>query len=343
MEPSTVAPAPGQSDTITAPPPPVPADVAAVQSKNFSDFQEAKAAERVGKPMAPKAVEKATEPPTPKGPSKKDIEADERIRARVAEAVALKDREIADLRAKVAPPTEPAKQPEQPKRERFMSLEDFSKANPTATFEDYQEARDDWRDTQKERASRERAAVESLTRDLTERGKTFDQRMRSAVEKEPDLATKIPPAMAQAQGLDALPFSALSPSQQANAKFTNIVAEAAFRSEHPAELLKHLHAHPEDVERAGSQRSAVDALYVLAEINGRIGATSTTATGPTTPPAASAVSPSTVANLPPPPPTLNKPGSRVDPADAAFKRNDFASWQAIRVSERLAEMKGRTA
>lgn len=337
---------------VTVEPTTVSAAEAALSRGDVSAYHTARNAERTGKPLADVATEPAKEPTkepatavpvAAKGPKPKDVEADDRLRSRVAEAVTPLQTEIAQLRADLArarggnePPKAPA-QDTAPAKARFPSIAEWSEKHPDKSFDDYLEARDDFRDDHRASAQREQTAQSARIADLTKRSETFAGKLRAAAAADPDLKSKLPPDV-----LNARPLSALSPEEFKTATFANLVAEAGFRADNPAELFAYLHAHQDETARIAGMRPD-DALLALARIDGRIGAAAPPAAGPEqkpSPAAATAAAPSPISAAPPPAPILSRPGSVVDPKEAALARGDVTAYHRIRNQERIERARG---
>lgn len=355
MESPTVPAAPGQPAAPAPAPTPITttATSAAVDKSDFSAFREARQAERSGKPLADVAVTADPAPVAavpPKGPKPKDVEADDRLRTRVAEAVTPLQSEITRLTAEIARLSQPAapKAPgapvvETPAQEwkRLAALPDAPRLADFESVEEHAAAMSYFvaktlRDEERT-ADRAREAGTQVHQRLVEQDGKFGERMRAAVQADPDLKTKIPPIF---NNPDILPASALPPG--APITFANIVADVAFYSEAPADFLKHLKAHPADVESIGALPPA-QWHSALSRLDGRIGAAQTSpAAGqaPTPPAAPSAAAPSPISAAPPPAPTLSRPGSPVNAKEAAMARGDFAEYHRIRNTERRAAAQG---
>jgi hypothetical protein len=359
MDTPTVPVATGQPTAAEPVPQTVSAIDAALTRGDVPAFQEARRAEKDGKPLAdvatpakpatepvaaaPAADTKPAAPVVAKGPKPKDLEADERARARAAEIAAPLQSEIQRLNAELAklrPATEPAKAPAAAQTERFPSVEVWAAqpANEGKTFQDYLDARDDFRDALRETKSRTEQARTQHTQHLTEQDGKFGERMKAAIRDEPDLKSKIPAPFLDPQ---LVPASAVPPGQPIT--FAHIAADVAFYSDNPAGFLKYLHAHPDEVQAIGGLPQG-QWHSALSRIDGRIGATPTTpapgqaaATSPAADPAAA---PSPISAAPAPAQILSRPGSTVDAKEAALARGDVTTFHRLRNQERLAARQG---
>lgn len=346
MESPIAAPAaPAQPEPTTQ-----PATHAAVVNQSTSEYRAARNAERAGKPLP--AVPIAAEPDTPLAAaapappqlSRKERDqqdANDRTRKAVEAATADLRAELDRVKASVAAPrSAPATavaDPPAPAAEKFPTLDIWAEKNPGKTFDDYLDARDDFRTEQATKAAKVDQEFKTRSEDLTKRGQAFSSAMGEAIKAEPDLADKIPPAMRDPQA--SIPLSAMSPEQLKTAKFSNLVAEAAFRSANggsgkPAELLKYLHANQAEAVRIAGiaqQYGTFEALIALERIDERLAARATAA--PTAQP-----KPKTLTSAPAQQETLgHRPAEATDPKDAAVRRGDTRAYREARREERRAE------
>jgi hypothetical protein len=347
MESATATPAPAAP--VASPAPQTITAVDAAVSKTPSDYRAAKRAERAGNPLpavsvtpdpaaapAPDpATREAAPPPAPKTIKLTQDELNERTRRAVESA-------LADFKAKAATPPAVETQPAAPAppAEKFPTLDQWAEKNPGKTFDDYLDARDTHREEQRTKAEQVEKDFKARAEDLTTRGHVFSNAMGEAVKADPDLATKIPPAMRDPQ--KSVPLSALSPEQLKTATFSNLVAEAAFRSANggsgkPAELLKYLHAHQDETVLVAeiARRDGVDAaLGALAVIDRRLVAS---AAAPAPKP-----KPKTVTDAPAPLETLgSRPSEVTDPVTAAVRSGNTRAYRQLRRQERAANLIGR--
>lgn len=339
-----------------APPQPAPTDSAAPSaisaveaaiSKSPADYRaakrEAKRAELSGKPLPSVPVEAAPAPPAePAAPKHIKLTQDE-INERTRRAV---EASTADLRAEIdrlkrtTAPAEPVAQPQAPPPvapEKFPSLDVWAEKNPGKTFDDYLDARDDFRAEQTAKAQKVEQEFKTRSEELTKRGQAFAARVEAGKQADPDFANKIPPAMRDPK--QSIPLSALSADQLKTATFSNLVAEAAFRSEQPIELLKYLHSNQAEAVRiAGiaAERGTVEALIALERIDERIAAKSAAP-----PPPLASPKPKKITSAPAPQETLgNRPADLVDPETAAIKAGT-AAYRQFKREQRASQLIGR--
>jgi len=320
---------------------------AAVASGSTSAYREAKRAERAGKPLPSVSVETTPAPavaadaaPTPESKplSRKEREqqdANERTRKAVEAATADLRAELERVKASTAAPrseaTPPATAPTAPEPPKFPKLETWAAQpeNRGKSIDDYLDARDEFREQTRREAARIEQEFKGRADALTKLGQAFTNRMTEARAADPDLASKVPPAMRDP--VASTPLSAMTPDQLKTAKFSNLVAEAALRSERPAELLKHLHANQAETVRVAeiAQREGpAAALGALRWIDQQLASPAT----PMTP------KPKTLTSAPAPAETLGtRPAEAVDPKAAAIKRGDTRAYRQFKLQQKLAE------
>lgn len=356
MESVPAAPAVPAQSVAVAPPAPMQSAAEAAISKSPTEYRAARQAERAGKPLpdvpvaTPASSEdvKAAPAAAPAQPqlSKRQIEINERA-SRAVEAATTTLREenarlTRELAAKASAPAQPqvaapaaAEPPAPPVVEKFQSLQAWSEENPTKTIEDYMDERAAFNTAQTAKAAHVEEQFKRQAEDLTKRGQAFATRWQEAKAAEPDLASKIPPALADTSR-DTRPLSAFSAAELSKATFTNVVAEALFRSDRPAELAKHLHAHQDDAIRIAGLDGPVEQLIALAVLDGRL-SSSTPAARATTAPASP--KPKTLTDAPAPLETLGtRPAEAVDAETAAIKRGDTRSFRQIRREQRASNL-----
>lgn len=336
---------PAESTPVT-----ISATLDAASRGDFSAFDTASTAAQRGKPLP--SVE-ATEQAAPASPapaertlSKRQEEANNRTRAAVDAATADLRAELDRVKAQLsAPPARPVEQPAAPAApaaptvaewKRLASLPDAPKLADFESVEEHTAAMSFFIATtirsEEQATARERQTDESRAKFLTERGQEYGSRLSAAREADPDIVSKIAPAI-----MAARPLSGLSNGEHVT--FANLVAETGLFSEDPAGLYVHLTANPADAQRIAALPSQDAALRALAQLDGRLTAgRATAAPGPesrTAAPAAAAP-PSTITAAPPPPPTVTRAGSTADPQKAALARGDFGTFDRIEMEKKRA-------
>lgn len=339
MEAPTALPVAPPPPAAPAPSAPAPTpEQAAFEKKDFSAWQAAKKAGNTAPPPAPEAKAEPPAPAAPPPPKKITLTQDE-LNARTRRAVeeALKSAEQARTAAPPAPPTEQPKPPAPPPAEKFPSIEEWSKTHPEGTLNDYLDARDTFRDEQRATAARRDAETRGRLTEMKTRADSFRQNVQAAIAADPQFLNAIPEEI-----IAAKPFSALSREDihAGKATIANVAAEAALRSSDAARFLRHLKANPAEANRIG-QLSPGEWLVEFIALDRSLGVASAPAQpSPAAAPSQPAAPPSTITAAPPPPETLTRPSSVVDPEAAAFKGKNFAEWQQIQNAKRKAKFTG---
>lgn len=358
----SAAPAPAAAPVTTT----ISATRDAANTGDFSKFQEAHDAGARGETPArveavidPKADEpvprgtSTTPPPAAPPVSKRQQATNDAIRTAteraVADATAADKAEIARLQALIpkgdaaprreavapAAPAAPAS-PTVPEYRRIAALPDAPKiddvdADGKPVYESLGEhaaAMALFVNQTREQEARAKQSNEQHERHYGELSQQYGDRLREAAQAEPDLISKIPPAL-----VDAVPMSSLPRGSRAT--FANVVAEAGLQSENPARLYKHLHAH-QDQTLAIAKQHPSQWLSALNRLDGRLAGPVEPAPSLVAAEAPPAAVHSTVTAAPPPPPSLKRSGTSADPKAAALARGDFATFQKIDLQEKVA-------
>jgi hypothetical protein len=278
---------------------------------------------------------------------REQAEANDRVRKAVEAATTDLQREIAALRAKVTDPArrEPQAPPsaaatwqetiERPDaRTALLSEAEYFAKYPDAPYSAYARyatAHDRGRESL---VSQAREAQAAQARELEAKGKTYGERLAAAKAADPDIATKIPPAL-----LTARPISGMARDERGQptepVTFANVVAEVGLHSENPAALYTFLHANPAEADRISSLPPG-QAWNALLRLDGRLSGPGAIAT-PDPAAAAAAALPETVSAAPPPVPRLDRPGSGGDAAVTALARGDFATFDRLEMDKARAK------
>lgn len=309
--------APAQADA------PATAMDAAVDSRDFSAFRAASLAEREGKPLElPK--KEATEAPAPK------VETPERQLSKRQQQIndyerriAEQDAELARLRTATpktdqppAPKTTPAPAPE-----KFESWDTYSTAHPDASYDDYIDARADFRFEQRQQAIQrdQQQAQRAQAVETTQR--TFVERMQKLTETDPEFVNGIHP------GLLALrPTHALTAGESPTVH--NAIADHIMRSDLGPQMLKHFTDHPEDYAEIAALPPQ-DFFIRMGKLEAALER-----------PQAGASDPKPVSRMAPPATTLGTRASTpVDEEDAAVGSKDFSRFKELQLQKRLATLR----
>jgi hypothetical protein len=340
------------------PNPPTASDQAVVKG-DYAAFEAAERAALAGKPLAPAPVEEepkeeaksAVSPTTPEKPlSRKEREQQEvndRIRAAVEKATADTRAELAQLRAQLQ--TLPAKEPVKdkpaasaPPAEKFPDYATYLETHPDATLEVWMDARDDFRDQQRERAARQRQETEQVTQAEIARLTRANDLLAERQKTDPEFTKKLNPRLLE------LETFADAGRHGRPAGPGCVIAEELFSSESFVPLLEHFTAHPEALTRLEAmpahllklplaQRISEHARWIVREM-GKIEATLTP------PPAADEASlpkPKTQTTAPRPPADLgHRATDPADPMKHAVATGDYAAFERLE-REKLAAQRRR--
>jgi len=351
LESPTVTPAPAPP----TPPPTVPASVDAVTKGDYQAFHESEAATRIGTPKAPVAVapelpkvesaapEQVQPPVAPTAPtlSKRQQDANERIRQAVERATADLRAENDRLRRGVAQP--PAVEPQaqrEPEWKRFAAMPDAPKLADFESVEDHSAAMAlfiaDARHAERSAAEHSRSLSEQLTAAQVARVEAFGAQLEAAKVADPTFIDALTPEVRALK-----PFSALQPGEAAGPH--NVVAEQVFDSPIAPQVLRHLSAHPGELARLTTMPPSILALPRAAQAKAHIqwivrefGKLEGQLESTTPEPQASTPA-SPISAAPPPLPVLTRAGSSADPKAAALAKGDFASFSALERADRAAK------
>lgn len=352
-----------------APAKPVSALDAAVENKDIRGVFDARAAVRAGKPLdpvtpAPKASTDAK--PPARGPKPKDLEADDRLRTRVAEAVTPLQQKIADLEAKLAATgREPAKTeppaPSEPEYKRFAKLPDAPKLAEFDSVEDHAAAMAYFVASKLQAEQGQKTAQTEQQRAEAEyderRVGTFTERFQAAKTADPEFLKDLTDDDKALLRKVTTPRRALPRNERGEPVGTgpeHYLSDFVYDSELMPQLLTHFRQHPDDVARLTTAPAFLGPMppqtnwnayaawvgafqrYIEQEfyrLEGRLASG-----GATTHPPADTVSapPSTLTSAPPPAPTLTKPSTTRDPKTAAVSTGNVGDFLAIRRAEREA-------
>lgn len=206
----------------------------------------------------------------------------------------------------------------------FPSYETWIQEQPDGTYEDYLDARADFRVAQAVKADREQRDAEARTRETQERHQRATQ---SATERESKFAKRLKDAGINGEDLHE-ELDHLRPSHRLrdpeSGQFTakpsgyNALADQLLESDVAPQIMRHFSDHPEDMHRI----ARLMPLALMREF-ARLELRFTTDDKP------AATPPKTVTSAPPPPDTLGKrPAASGDPLESAVGRRDFRAFEA---------------
>lgn len=368
---------PAATPSVTPSAAPQTAVHAAVASGDTKAFRAARLAERVGKPLSDVAASASDqtvdvespsgatgEPATPAATGqpealtakqRRERDADDRLRQRVADAVSVKDAEIAELRRQLTQPTPPRREPaaaEPPKTfteaikapdvsRDMLTEEQFFEQFPEAPLSAYTRYAVSY-DGAAERAAAQRTSDETqLTAAQQARADSFYQRVNAAKLADPTFAAKV-----SAEVRELRPFGALLPGQVGGP--ASVIAENLYDSPVVDKLMVHFSEHPEELRRlqqippeiaawpeAARTRAHIQLIVrEIGKLEGRFasGAASTAA------PAAPA--PKTISDAPEAATTLGtRPHVAGDVKTVAIRKGDTGAYRELRRAERAAAMR----
>lgn len=195
---------------------------------------------------------------------------------------------------------------------KFPEFAAWAETHPNEAYEDYLDARADFRVDQREQ-TRSRQRVQDDQRADAERiHETFVERARAAAAADPSYTAKVGPIANQLKSVAMLTPS--DPITPAVALGENIV-----RSDMGPQILLYLSEHPDEFAKL----TALTNFDAIGRAIGRLEARFDSS------PAVPTVPPKTVTSAPPPPPTLSARASApVDEIEAALAEGDFARYKA---------------
>lgn len=366
----------------------VSATRAAADTGNVSAFLEADRSAREGK--APEKVTRPKTPATPdatrasgrphaasvagkdgapaSGPSAADRAADERLTARIREAVdtstAQLRRDNEDLRrrlessARPPEPKGPAGEPEPrtPEYKRYLAMSDAPKIEDFDSIAEHNAAMavfvNDTRHA--ERVAAERRGTADLERAESDikRVQTFHGRIEAFKQTDPEFASKLSPEVKALHGFQRLQQVNAERAAQGqaplNATVDHAIAEEIYDSEIPAQVAAHLSAHPDDLAALRQAKNPEQLIKAFGILEHRLKAGTgagavTTPDKPATPAElkdrAAAVVERSVSSASPPAPSLGKPGTGVDPIKKAVDTGDIGMFLELD-RQAMAERRG---
>lgn len=249
------------------------------------------------------------------------------------------DGEIATLKAKLAerdgllarsrestpPPTAPSPQTPPPAPAPGLTLpadlvsyDAYLATHPTASLEEFFDARSDARQVLKEqgRAAEQRAQAQTAARSKAIEG--FATRVNEHATADPEFAARISPTILQLR-----PVFSLQPGEQAGPG--NVIAQELLSSPVAPQVMEAL-SDPEEFARFMAMEHPADIIRGLAKIEARFSA------GDAAPPPAHKHS-----TTPAPVTTLGKrPTDSLPAIDAALRDGDMSAFKAARTAERAA-------
>jgi hypothetical protein len=315
-----------------------------------------------GRPNAASVAGKSGEPA--KGPTAADRDADERLTARIREAVdtatAGSKAEIDALRrqlAEKAPAGEPTNTPAktEPAYKRYLAMPDAPKVEEFESVLEFNAAVSHFiagkMHAEELEAGRAGAAGVERTRQELKRVETFQGRIKAYKDADPTFSPAVlSPDVRQLHGFSKL--AEINEKREAAgqpalpATVDHAIAENMYDSEYPGQIARYLSDHPEELAtlRACANPRALDRAFVRLE--GKVSASpaadkqpAATTTTQTTAADAEAVVDRSVTKHSPPAPTFGKAGSAADPFKQAVEKGDVGMFLQLD-REQMAAKRG---
>jgi hypothetical protein len=335
---------------------PLSASDQAVANGDVAGYRAVRAAERAGKPIpTPSADSSSAEPveqaastdaqtDTPASetgrPQKnaetriKELLAKEKAAAARAEAA---ERRLAELEARPSQPdakrAEPSPAPvgkiDYPKE--LASYDDHLAAHPEASYDDYMDARADYRTDQREqlkaRATQEETARTQAAETVRQRDARAKQQFDEAVKADPDFWTNVSDEIKALRPTDSL-------RDPKTGKFTgqvnrgNVLADEILKSDVAPQLMRHFSDHPEEMRRILALPEYDDFKEALVSLKLTLKGSAKPAEPPTP----------QLTQAPKPPTTVgSRTGVPADAIDAAVAADDVAAFKAAKLRQRAAQ------
>jgi hypothetical protein len=223
-----------------------------------------------------------------------------------------------------APRTEPA-------GEKFPIYAQYLETNPEASLEDYIDARQDFRDGLKQKATAAQRAEADRTKSHQDSIAQAQARTRAARQADPVIDAKFK-QWESAQSVHELPeVLMLRTRDQAIAAqqiplAENDFASAVASSEYSAQIIAHIADHPDVLQKVRTLENRTAVLKYFGKLETRFEKAD-----------AAPVQPKTISSAPTPGTALgSRPASAVDPVAAAVKAGDVSAYRAARRAERAS-------
>jgi hypothetical protein len=325
--PDLVPAAPAQSESV--PESRTAADQAVV-SNDVSAFRAARQAERKGTPLAPAPVVETAEEDNAIPAAPAPLEGERKLSKRQQQindyerTIAEQKAELARLKATVTPPAAPTAPRSTPPAAPSITYppdlatwDAYLAAHPEAAYEDYTDARGDFRAEARARQAETQATESKTATERETRLSTFASKLNAARAADPQFDMRISHEVANLRPIDVL-----GPDEPVTAM--SALAQEIVLSADPIALMRHLSDHPEELQRIGTLTNSRELLRAMATLEASL-----------TLPLAAPSKP--VTSAPPPPTTLgSKPAEPADELEAAVASNDVGRFRAIRLRERTA-------
>lgn len=327
--------APAQPEAAATPAPVLTAVESAVAKDDFTAYRDTRRAERSGTPApAPAADPAADTPPAALAPpaeeSRQVSKRQQQINA-YERRIAEQDQRIRALESSATPAPPAAPRTEPVAGEKFPAYAQYLETNPDASLEDYIDARQDFRDGLKTKASQAQRQQAEHQRNQQESVSQAHARTLAARAADPAIDAKF--TAWEQPGADLPDVLFIKTRDQAIAArqiplAENDFASAIATSEFSAQLIAHIADHPEILERVRALENRTVVNKFVGKLESRFEKAD---------PAPAPVQPKTISSAPEPGTALgSRPASAADPLAAAVKAGDVPAYRAIRQAQRAS-------
>jgi len=229
----------------------------------------------------------------------------------------------------------PRDQPAPPAPEKFPDYAAYLAQHPDASLEAWLDARDDWRDTKRETATRQQAEAARLEQTFTQRATSFSDQFAKAREADPAIESRINRDL-----LTVRPFSTLTaqdqaairaipnPAERDRVAFLCFLADQWIDSDHAVALVEHL-SDPREFQRLATL-PPTQVVRELAKVEARLGAAAPLERGAAPRPTASQARPP-ITPLGTTPHAAADDGSDDEPVEAFIRRENTKDRKAGRL------------
>ena len=241
------------------------------------------------------------------------------------------ERKAREIEARTPPRQDPA--PAAP--EKFPDYAAYLAQHPDASLEAWLDARDEWRDTKRETATRQQAEAARLEQTFTQRATSFSDQFAKAREADPAIESRINRDL-----LTVRPFSTLTaqdqaairaipnPAERDRVAFLCFLADQWIDSDHAVALVEHL-SDPREFQRLATL-PPTQVVRELAKVEARLGAAAPQERGAAPRPTASQARPP-ITPLGTTPHAAADDGSDEEPVEAFIRRENTKDRKAGRL------------
>lgn len=300
----------------------------AVAKDNFTDYREKRLAERSGTPAPAPAAEPVPETtpaaPTPPAEEPRQVSKRQQQINDYERRIAAQDQRIRALEAGTATPAQPAAPRAEPApSETFPPYAQYLEQHPDASLEDYIDARQDFREGVKARATAAERQQADQARNHQTQVEAARERVQKAIAADPTFPDKLAPELLAIPTREAAIASRQIP--QAENDFASEIAKSEFLPQ----ILLHVSEHPEVLQTIRGLETRRAVLKFVAKLETRFEKAAETASPvPAPKQISSAPTPGT--------PLGTRPASAGDPVKSAVMSGDVTAYRAARLAERSA-------